>query len=517
MDEGEEGTPEGCRRASAESADARSSLSAARVAESDAAWWEDVEALRHEDEAWWDAQRAQWAAETTPADRQRLAALLGGHGAMCLQGEAAPSADRAPRALTDNERAALEHLDGQGLPRLRSARDRWACSALSGSGLMRVRGDALVWHPDAWWEVVSRVPGTNAAALRGRGHGAQSGLACLAALPAAAQRWLGCTALQVPIVLRARSEARWGALASSAAPDAVAALGACTRALAWGWLQERGGQDAEVWSLLLDHPLSGDPDVPHWRETCPMRLCCADDRLATRWLQSIDALIDVDVQAYAALVSDLAADRGHAAAVALLEPRLLEMARAQARATPLPVPAFIELLAGLGGAPDPEEGLEATLIRAWGERTAPPDWQALLRAARLEGVVTWAEERASEARWWSFDAPGEGVLVQWWSVVVLLAEGWSGERGERWQGWAEAYGAEPLPWWSEERPDLADALEAHPSVVEGELGRSEETESLSSYAHGLHDAVPEAYGDSYAPGDPFRAQREGHVPPRGQP
>ncbi len=107
----------------------------------------------------------------------------------------------------------------------------------------------------------------------------------------------------------------------------------------------------------------------------------------------------------------------------------------------------------------------------------------------------------TDVDWTDFDSPGEGSLPLWWWRALML----SGERGVQTRLRLESvdsalvgHSRQPADAW------FASFVSLRAS---GEWVRQTSQNPLSSYTHGLQDAVAEAYGDVWSRADPFSIRR----------
>ncbi|MFT4703538.1 MAG: hypothetical protein ACI81R_001230 [Bradymonadia bacterium] len=116
---------------------------------------------------------------------------------------------------------------------------------------------------------------------------------------------------------------------------------------------------------------------------------------------------------------------------------------------------------------------------------------ALSAATTLPAEVDRA--LSEETDWLSFEAPGEGVLPVIWRDAMRLHPAWDCEWATRFERLLD-----------EATPSVDETLDAYPSPYAASATRLNTDQSpLSSYTHGLNDAIEEAYGDVFSPADPF--------------
>jgi hypothetical protein len=110
---------------------------------------------------------------------------------------------------------------------------------------------------------------------------------------------------------------------------------------------------------------------------------------------------------------------------------------------------------------------------------------------------------SSDEDWGDFDAVGEGYLPGIWARIALLADALTPELREQFLV------ADPeLGEWLTESAVVDGGWFASPRRAGEHLSQNDQN-PMSSYAHGLHDAVGEAYGDVYSRADPFSVRTPG--------
>lgn len=146
------------------------------------------------------------------------------------------------------------------------------------------------------------------------------------------------------------------------------------------------------------------------------------------------------------------------------------------------------------------------LVQSTANKLAGLGWTWLVALSLRPNLAEEVQRLLDEdVDWFDFDAPGEGELPATWAAALGLSEALTDEL-------ADALDVDPV---EEPAADSAtndgtahtDAARWLASTTSPATARGARLDGLgspmSSYAHGLNEAVAEAYGDVYSPADPF--------------
>jgi hypothetical protein len=257
---------------------------------------------------------------------------------------------------------------------------------------------------------------------------------------------------------------------------------------------------------ILDVP---EPTGPLWRSARMQEILRSDVDLLSRWVvndagllppervlhAAADRLVDNPVHAVRWLATLPARGRDAAPLAGFPDDtwslqRTLTLAAARAA-----------LLALAGGRPESTRHL---LVDVPAGALGGLGWALVLQVAAREDLQSTIQELIDdgETDWSDFDAPGEGSLPSLWMRALFTA----GYRDSRWMNVLTSVDNElQIP---DHKAEIADVLAEYASpalATESRLGLHESP--MSSYAHGLHDAVGEAYGDVWSAADPFSVRK----------
>lgn len=390
---------------------------------------------------------------------------------------------------------------------------RFCLHLLSPLGVMVPTSNGMLVHPTALVRLAAVLdPGSDAAVLLAA---VDDNLEEAAGLLFGETGWMDALAPQeLATVAPWTSQLRRARASLAATPDvaeATAMLAGGLRAALASTLDvhisaSNGGGDEIPADCALAQAIADVPDPvgPVWANARPLTWLAPDEALLDGWIQPAAGAL------------------GPAATVRLLAAALRTLPLLDALAS---VPWIHEgppRLAALAGYWSPgvlhAEGL-ARVLRDAHFAVAPelPAYEALVaRPAAWSGTAAWTEvvrlaNRPDLARdvedllpqqpdWGDFDAPGEGALPRLWAAAMCLAA----PQDARWRHWFATF--------EEGRALAAEDAEAlwsgWPSPRASEEQRAGLAGSpMSSYVHGLHDGVAEAYGDVYSQADPFSARR----------
>jgi hypothetical protein len=291
------------------------------------------------------------------------------------------------------------------------------------------------------------------------------------------------------------------------APDtaAVSAAAARLRGALHELLQQDASRRNRAVDRLIDVP---EPEGVLWFNARPLDLARPDAALIAAWLAPAEWMIEpvALVQGWAQRAVEDAV--GAAAWLRTVPTRtaetalLLEIpAETWARAPEFSAEAWVEHLRAT--APPTSASTRALLVDRPAEALGNLGWMALMQAAGRDDVeATLDALLAEDVDWADFDAPGEGSLPGFWMRVLHV-------RGELSEVWRERL----LALDSSLEMPSADASVADVTAefvspaVAGESRHDLSESPMSSYAHGLHDSVAEAYGDVWSAADPFSLRR----------
>jgi hypothetical protein len=287
-------------------------------------------------------------------------------------------------------------------------------------------------------------------------------------------------------------------------PQAAAVVRAALLTLA-----QQDARDTEALAALrpiLDVP---EPEGPLWRSARMQELLRSDVDLLRRWVTTDAGLLPADHVLHAAAdrialdpcdcvqwLTNLPARTSHRPALAAFP------ARAWTAPGALSLSAARDALTALVGTlPCPTRtmlvDIPASALGALG-------WPLVLQIADRhdlhDSLTTLIEHDPTD--WADFDAPGEGSLPSLWMRALFAA----GLLDQTWRTRLALIDSElQMPDPDAEIPDVLSGYASLALASESRLGLDESP--MSSYAHGLHDAVGEAYGDVWSAADPFSVRK----------
>lgn len=260
--------------------------------------------------------------------------------------------------------------------------------------------------------------------------------------------------------MRAPESASLGLAAGRLRGGVARAAGGSVSPQTWAWLAHGAVEGGASWQPLLWATHDEDVLALALRQVAPHHAQAARNLL-------IDGLGG-------------AGDASVGWALEALEAVPCAVLRALAESEPLDIAG---LVVALQQTVAPVEADTRSLVDGPAESGTPP-WPVMLGlsvAPRLVEAV--AALVGSGTDWVSFDAPGEGNLPRVWSHLLVLAGRWDSATRA---GFVEL-GATGLPAVGVQVGDLAAEW---PSADDALAGAG----TVSSFAHGLHDGVQEAYG-----------------------
>jgi hypothetical protein len=271
----------------------------------------------------------------------------------------------------------------------------------------------------------------------------------------------------------------------------------------------RDATDAQATTALrplLDVP---EPAGPLWRSARMQEILRSDLDLLRRWVSEDGGLLPHDRVLHAAAdwlaVDPLAAvrwmhtlpRRGRDRAPLALMP-----ASAWTGGRPLSLPAARAALLALVG--ERPESTRELLVDVPASALGGLGWAIVLQIAAREDLKSTLQGVIDEddMDWSDFDAPGEGSLPALWMRALFTAASLDDH-------WADLLTTVDQGLQIPDAiAEIADVLAEYASPTlstESRLGLDESP--MSSYAHGLHDAVGEAYGDVWSAADPFSVRK----------
>ena len=257
---------------------------------------------------------------------------------------------------------------------------------------------------------------------------------------------------------------------------------------------------------ILDVP---EPSGVLWRNARMQALLHSDTSLLRLWVSTDDGLIPVDRVMHAVAEGLLADAPATTRWLATLPARGRDTAAlahiphdAWYAGRSLSLSAARAALVALAG--PRAESTRELLVDVPAAALGGLGWALILQIAAREDLHSALQSVIlhEETDWADFDAPGEGSLPSLWMSALFVA----GALDTAWITLLSDMDDElDVP---NEADDIADILAgfASPALsTESRLGLDESP--MSSYAHGLHDAVGEAYGDVWSAADPFSVRK----------
>jgi hypothetical protein len=406
-------------------------------------------------------------------------------------------ATASPEALTAGlsgvQRDAIAHLDRE-FPAVTGRTAALVARLIGDTGLAFVDHGELIAHPIGLVRTAAAIdPASNSAWLcRHFADPVDAAAARWALLDAASATASDGSIDEPPVVARLRLERELGATA----PGAVDTLGAAARGAALALLG--GGRDA---TDALDWLIAPPETSATWATILPAPLLLSDRELVELLLGPCEYDIAHDVMIGAAAAAWQSGGIGALRRLIDRVPvrregpvRLLGLL-APGETTPVTaVEARRMVLDRAGTAP---RDLRSALVGLAGDSGDPPPWTAMGSVAKHpELVATIAALCATDVDWLDFDAPGEGRLPDLWLASIVLA-------GDEAVAAARAALGGRLP------DDVLGRLDQSPWAVLSLFGPASAAMGGGSHVqvHGLNDSIAEAYGDVFAPSDPFSVRR----------
>lgn len=281
-------------------------------------------------------------------------------------------------------------------------------------------------------------------------------------------------------------------------------------------------QEETLAGWLGDTPVQ---DGPRWARSRPLVLLLDDVALLRRLASDGSgppALLDAVLSACC---------RVFAAAAAAGRPDALhDIGQWLETVVPTPEAPLVAVLHALAAAGRPIDALSADAALGWCARCAKPDtrppeialvqdaigwldgppWTEVLRLAGRPGLLAEVTSCLARPDVHGFDGAGEGRLPALWARALRVHRA----QPPDWQALAdvvEAAGGDREEWEELGELPMAELLDplASPRTA-SELRRQADLSPMSSYAHGLNDGIAEAYGDTWAPADPFSTRAGGN-------